>query len=282
MRLFSAARLLTAVLILTLVCGMSGCSGYIPAERSYGASSFREWNLPRKEPANPEARPAAAASSPLTLSQLIRKYPNAIKTNGPRVKQIALTFDDVPDPRFTPKILDVLKRYNVKATFFLVGSRAAKHPALVRRIVREGHSIGNHSYSHPQFSKLDLQSFRKQILRSEETISGITGIRPRLIRPPYGDVTEQQLKWAAANGYTFINWNVDSEDWKGLSAAQVKANILPHAGRGAIILQHGGGGAGSDLKGTIQALPDIINNLRQRGYSFVTVPQLLHLAASRS
>ncbi|MBY9082091.1 polysaccharide deacetylase family protein [Paenibacillus sp. HN-1] len=281
MRLFAAARFLAAVLILTLVCGLSGCSGYTPEARSSGASSFGEWNLPKKESANQASRPVLANASPLTLSQLIRKYPNAIKTSGPRVKQIALTFDDVPDPRFTPKILDILKKYNVKATFFLVGSRSAKHPALVRRIVREGHSIGNHSYSHPQFRKLNLQGFRKQIKRSEDTIAGIVGIRPRLIRPPYGDITEQQLRWAAANGYTLVNWNVDSEDWKGISAEQIKANVLPHAGRGAIILQHGGGGKGSDLRGTIQALPDIINTLRQRGYTFVTVPQMLHLSQSR-
>jgi len=85
----------------------------------------------------------------LNMSQLIRKYPETIKTRGPRVKSIALTFDDVPDPRFTPQLLDVLRRYHVKATFFVVGSRAKKHPDLVARIVREGHAIGNHSYTIP-------------------------------------------------------------------------------------------------------------------------------------
>ncbi|WP_233277810.1 polysaccharide deacetylase family protein [Paenibacillus durus] len=235
-------------------------------------------NFDRNRDREPASRPASA---PLTLGQLIRKYPNAIKTNGPRTKEIALTFDDVPDPRFTPQILNVLRRYRVKATFFIVGRRAAKHPALVRRIVREGHSIGNHSYNHPQFTKLSLRQFRSQILRAENIINKIAGFRPRLIRPPYGEITEQQLKWSAAQGYKLVNWNVDSLDWKGLSREQVKRNILSHAGKGSIILQHAGGGTGSNLKGTIEALPDVIETLRRRGYTFVTVPEMLNVPVER-
>lgn len=218
---------------------------------------------------------AVPAAAPMSLGQLIRKYPDVIKTNGPRIKTIALTFDDVPDPRFTPQILDILRRYRVKATFFIVGNRAAKHPLLVKRIVREGHSIGNHSYNHPQFSKLGIQKFRSQIIRTENIINRIAGFRPRLIRPPYGDINEQQLKWAEVHGYKLVNWNVDSQDWKGLSKEQVKRNILSHAGRGSIILQHGGGGVGSNLRGTIEALPEIIKALRLKGYTFVTVPEML-------
>ncbi|WP_233277381.1 polysaccharide deacetylase family protein [Paenibacillus durus] len=253
-----------------IACRAAGTAGDSPECRA--AMNGRNFN--RNRDPEPASKPAAA---PLTLGQLIRKYPNAIKTNGPRTKEIALTFDDVPDPRFTPQILNVLRRYRVKATFFIVGRRAAKHPALVRRIVSEGHSIGNHSYNHPQFTKLSLRQFRSQIMRAENIINKIAGFRPRLIRPPYGEITEQQLKWAEAQGYKLVNWNVDSLDWKGLSSQQVKHNILSRAGKGSIILQHGGGGVGSNLKGTIEALPDVIESLRRKGYTFVTVPEMLNV-----
>ncbi|SEN35394.1 polysaccharide deacetylase family sporulation protein PdaB [Paenibacillus sophorae] len=296
------ARMIILGLICTFICCLAGCSADSDTHRT-GTSAAAPGsetggsqiagraagtageslecpigkngsNLTRSADREPASQPAAA---PLTLGQLIRKYPNAIKTNGPRIKEIALTFDDVPDPRFTPQILDVLRRYRVKATFFIVGRRAAKHPALVKRIVREGHSIGNHSYNHPQFTKLSLRQFRSQIKRAENIINKIAGFRPRLIRPPYGEITEQQLKWAEAQGYKLVNWNVDSLDWKGLSRQQVKRNILSHAGKGSIILQHGGGGTGSNLKGTIEALPDVIETLRRKGYTFVTIPEMLNV-----
>lgn len=237
-----------------------------------------------EEPALPAGSSSASAGSHkrervkgLTLSQLIRKYPETIKTKGPRRKHIALTFDDVPDPRFTPQVLDVLRKHHVKATFFIVGSRAAKHPDLVKRIIREGHAVGNHSYNHPQFGKISVNEFRSQIIRTENIIDALAGYKPRLIRPPYGDINEQQLQWAKAHGYKLVNWNVDSLDWRGLPKSQVRNNIVSHAGKGAIILQHGGGGRGSNLRGTIQALPEVISIMRKRGYTFVTVPQMLQV-----
>ncbi|WP_379151976.1 polysaccharide deacetylase family protein [Paenibacillus sp. sgz5001063] len=217
----------------------------------------------------------------LTLSQLLRKYPETIKTQGPRRKQIALTFDDVPDPRFTPQVLDMLRRYHVHATFFIVGSRAEKHPELVARMIREGHAVGNHSYNHPEFGKISINAFRTQIIRTENIINTLAGYKPRLIRPPYGDISEQQLKWAKAHGYKLVNWNVDSLDWKGLSKTQVRNNIITHAGKGAIVLQHGGGGRGSNLQGTIQALPEVINIMHKRGYTFVTLPQMLQISKEK-
>lgn len=211
----------------------------------------------------------------LSLSQLMKKYPNTFRTRGPHVKQVALTFDDVPDPRFTPKVLDALKKEGVKATFFSVGSRAKKHPTLVTRIRQEGHAIGNHSYNHAQFNKLTLDQFRDQIERTNRILESITGIKPRLIRPPYGEINEEQLRWARRNNYKVVNWNVDSLDWQGLTKDEVKHNILSAVGPGAIILQHAGGGVGSDLTGTIEALPEVIAELKKKGYSFVTLPEML-------
>lgn len=217
----------------------------------------------------------------LSLSQLIKKYPDTFRVRGPHIKQVALTFDDVPDPRFTPKVLDVLKKEGVKATFFAVGTRAKKHPSLVARIKREGHAIGNHSYNHAQFNKLTLNEFRDQIERTNRILKSITGQEPRLIRPPYGEINEEQLRWARKNNYKIVNWNVDSLDWKGLSKDQVKENILSATGPGAIILQHAGGGVGSELLGTIEALPEVISELRSKGYTFVTLPEMLGVSEGR-
>ncbi|MWV42323.1 polysaccharide deacetylase family protein [Paenibacillus sp. HJL G12] len=211
----------------------------------------------------------------LTLGQLIKKYPDTFKIHGPHVKQIALTFDDVPDPRFTPQVLKILSEQGVKATFFVVGSRAKKHPDLVARIVREGHVIGNHSYNHPQFHKLTMVEYTDQIIKTEKILYGITGYKPKLIRPPYGDITENQLRWAKREGYKIVNWNVDSLDWKGISKEAVKRNIMTTAGQGSIILQHAGGGSTSDLSGTIGALPEVIRELKKKGYTFVTLPRML-------
>ncbi|USB31577.1 polysaccharide deacetylase family protein [Paenibacillus sp. YPG26] len=227
------------------------------------------------------ASKAASVHESLTLSELRRKYAETFKFRGPHVRQIALTFDDVPDPRFTPGVLAVLAKYHVKATFFVVGQRAEKHPELVRRIYREGHLIGNHSYNHPLFKNRELAYFKGQILRTAEIIHNLTGVHPRFIRPPYGEINEQQLKWVKSSGYKVINWNVDSKDWKGLSKEQVKANILSSAGPGSIILQHAGGGDGADLSGTVQALPEIIRTLQSHGYTFVDLSELLHIKGSR-
>ncbi len=223
----------------------------------------------------------AQGDEQLTLGQLRQKYADTFKTNGPSTRQVALTFDDVPDPRFTPQVLDVLKKYNVKATFFIVGKRAEKHPALVKRMVREGHIMGNHSYSHPEFSKLTMNDFRKQILHTGDIIHNLTGYTPKMIRPPYGDINEKQLQWAQKQQYSIVNWNVDSLDWKGLSKDEVKQNILSAVKPGSIVLQHAGGGVGSNLQGTIDALPEIIEELRARGYSLVTLDEMLNISKSK-
>ncbi|NOU77671.1 polysaccharide deacetylase family protein [Paenibacillus sp. LMG 31459] len=283
------ARIRRVLLLIFIIIVILPSIFPIAASASVSAPASAGPNVSMEEdPAVPAGSTASQSSARrhkrnkgLSLSQLLRKYPDTIKTQGPRRKIIALTFDDVPDPRFTPQLLDVLHKYNVKATFFVVGSRAEKHPGLVARIIREGHAIGNHSYNHPEFGKLGMNEFRTQIIRTENIIQALAGYKPRLIRPPYGDISEQQLKWARAHGYKLVNWNVDSLDWRGLSKTQVRNNILSRAGKGAIILQHGGGGRGSNLQGTIQALPEVISIMRKRGYSFVTVPQMFEVSKSK-
>lgn len=218
---------------------------------------------------------------PLSLADLRQKYKtNFILSGSPEKREIALTFDDAPDAQFTPKILDTLKKENVKATFFIVGNRAEKHPDMVRRILQEGHAIGNHSYNHANFNKLSDAAFREQILRTDQILEQFMGYRPSIVRPPYGNVTENQIKWLISQGKKIINWNVDSLDWKGLNAEQVSTNILSAIQPGSIVLQHAGGGKGEDLTGTVEAIPEIVKKLRADGVKFVTIPELLDLNKS--
>ncbi|WP_138493513.1 polysaccharide deacetylase family protein [Paenibacillus pinistramenti] len=235
---------------------------------------------PSREPSRPEDTPSFQQSQAhtLTLAELRRKYADTFKFKGPhaRTKEIALTFDDVPDPRFTPEVLAVLRQKKVKATFFVVGNRARQHPALLRAIQQQGHAIGNHSYDHPLLKKQNMKDFKREILMTEQVIYHITGQKPLLIRPPYGEINEQQVRWARRNGYKIVNWNVDSLDWTGIGRINVERNVLSHVVPGSIVLQHAGGGVTSDLTGTIEALPFIIDELKARGYRFVTLPTMLH------
>jgi peptidoglycan/xylan/chitin deacetylase (PgdA/CDA1 family) len=218
------------------------------------------------------------APHPMSLADLHDKYRSTFILNGtPSRRQVALTFDDAPDDRFTPQILDVLKREGVKATFFVVGARAEAHPDIVRRMVREGHVIGNHSYNHANLPKLGDAEFRDQVKRTDRIIRSFTGYSPTFLRPPYGNINENQILWLASEHKKIINWNVDSLDWKSLSAKQVETNVLSHVHPGSIVLQHSAGGTGEDLSGTVEALPGIIRKLRSDGVRLVTVPELLDI-----
>lgn len=215
---------------------------------------------------------------PLSLADLRSKYPTTFLLNGPATKrQIALTFDDAPDDTYTPQVLDVLKQEGIKATFFVVGNRIEAHPEIVQRMVQEGHILGNHSYSHANLPKLSDAEFREEITKTDELIRKFTGYTPTFIRPPYGNVSEDQIKWLASHHKKIVNWNVDSLDWKNLDAEQVKTNVLAHVHPGAIVLQHAAGGVGEDLTGTVKALSPIINKLREDGVKLVTIPELLSL-----
>ncbi|MFC7441678.1 polysaccharide deacetylase family protein [Laceyella putida] len=214
-----------------------------------------------------------------SLAELRRKYAHVFVIRGPRTKrQVALTFDDGPDLHFTPQVLDMLKKHRVKATFFLVGKRAQFHPEIVKRIVAEGHVIGNHSYYHANLPKLNHKHFRDEILRTESMLKKLTGYAPKLVRPPYGTINEKQIKWLARKQYTVVNWNVDSLDWKGLIANEVTANVLGSVSPGAIILQHSAGGTGEDLSGSVQALDTIIQTLKRDRVRLVTLPELLNIS----
>ncbi|MDF2959967.1 MAG: polysaccharide deacetylase [Paenibacillus sp.] len=231
------------------------------------------------KPAQTAASRQNAKSKRLTLSQLVKKYPNLLLLKGSASsKKIALTFDDAPDTQYTPQVLDVLKKHNVKATFFIVGRLAEKHPEVVKRMVKEGHIIGNHTYNHSLLTKLSDEAYQTQVNKTQKILKHTIGYTPKLLRPPYGEISESQLLWASDHHMLVVNWNVDSLDWKQLSQQEVASNILTNAKAGSIILQHSGGGPNQDLSGTVNALPTIIESLQSKGYQLVTLPELLHVS----
>lgn len=221
------------------------------------------------------AEERAAKAHTVDLSSM---FPGQLFLHGdPSKKEIALSFDDGPDNRFTPMVLDTLKRLDVKATFFLIGQRVELRPAVVRRIAAEGHAYGNHTYSHANLTKLQPTEIRREVESCDKAIANVTGKRTRLFRPPYGALTPTVVRELIELGYKIIYWNVDSLDWMGLSTEQVTANILAHTGPGDIVLQHAAGGRGEDLSGSVHAIPFVVNTLRKQGYKLLTVPELLDI-----
>jgi peptidoglycan/xylan/chitin deacetylase (PgdA/CDA1 family) len=202
-------------------------------------------------------------------------YKGAIIYHGRTEKPfVALTFDDGPGP-YTLEILKILKEKNVKATFFAVGKEVKASPDVLQKVVQEGHSIGSHSYTHPQIGRMDLAGIRNELDWSEKNISRITGKHVLLFRSPFGLYTRDIfLKEADKDGYICILWSVDSNDWARPPVKRIIADVLEKTSTGDIILMHDGGG---DRSRTVKALPVIIDSLKQRGLSFVTLEELLDL-----
>ncbi len=186
---------------------------------------------------------------------------------------IAMTFDDGPNPKLTPKLLDMLAARHIKATFFVIGQNAAAYPELVARIVREGHEIGNHSWSHPNLARMSDESVRLQLKRTDEAIQRAANIRPVLLRPPYGSITTRQKQWIHDQfGYEIIIWDVDPLDWRRPGPMVVSNRILRETRPGSIVLSH-------DIHpGTIEAMPATLDQLAAKGFKFVTVSELIKLA----
>jgi polysaccharide deacetylase family sporulation protein PdaB len=193
-------------------------------------------------------------------------------------KVIALTFDDGTDEERLKEILDILIENDVKATFFLIGSEAKTYPKLIKCLIANGNIIGNHSYSHPAFTKLSPFEMKKEINRADAVIKKITGQSTKpFFRPPYGDYNSTVLQVVGNAGYSkTITWTIDTLDWQGLSADEITHTVLSKAKPGSIVLMHAGSGAVN----TPAALPDIIEGLCEMGYQFVTIPELLDCVPS--
>lgn len=229
---------------LFFACGLASCW-----------SAFAQNREPDSTPSHP-AEPAITFSS--------------VHVDGPFV---AMTFDDGPSAALTPKLLDLLAAHHMKATFFVVGQNAADHPEILRRAVKEGHEIANHSWSHPNLGKMGDDGVRRELQKTDDAIKAAIGVRPTLMRPPYGSITARQKRWMHEEfGYRIILWDVDPLDWKRPGPSVVTSRILKEARPGSIILAH-------DIHApTIEAMPATFDQLQAKGFKFVTVTELLAMA----
>ncbi|MEG4534017.1 polysaccharide deacetylase family protein [Microcoleus sp. D2_18a_D3] len=187
-------------------------------------------------------------------------------------KAIALTFDDGPWPKTTTQILDILKENNIKATFFWVGRYLHNSPEIGKQVAAAGHAIGNHTWNH-EYRQYNEDGAAREIDRTSSLIEELTGIQTSMFRPPGGILNNGLAAYAQKKNYAVVMWSADSFDWRTLTESLID-NVMRQAKSGGIVLMHDGGG---NRARTVKALPDIIARLRNEGYSFVTVPELLQM-----
>lgn len=192
---------------------------------------------------------------------------------APNKKVIALTFDDGPWPGYTAQVLEILRENNIKATFFVVGKYLKNNPELGKRIVVEGHVIGNHSWHH-WYHYFNQKAAAFEIDNTSDLIYQVTGVKTTLFRPPGGMLHNGLAAYARGKNYAVVMWSADSADYSRPSASVLTNRVLQQSKPGGIVLMHDGGGNRSH---TVAALPLIISKLRNQGYSFVTVPELLEM-----
>lgn len=186
-------------------------------------------------------------------------------------KLLALTIDDGPAPEMTARMLDILKEHKARATFFVLGCQVERYPDLVKRIAREGHAIGNHSYSHKP--RATGQAAEDQVMKTERLVQDLTGQKPTCFRPPNGVTDGPVAKLAASKGYCVVTWTQSSSDTtSGITPSVIERNIAHTPDPGAIILCHDGG---PHHEATAEALPEVLRELTDAGFRFVTLPVLL-------
>ncbi|MCX7920147.1 MAG: polysaccharide deacetylase family protein [bacterium] len=216
---------------------------------------------------------------PLSFDSIIdyRLYEALLKGINTRViwagnnqnKYIALTFDDGPNPKYTPKVLKILEQEQVRATFFLIGHHAEQQPELVKQIHLAGHEIGNHTYSHVMLTKVPSIKIKQELERTRDIVQKLTGTNTVLFRPPWGVFNGRSLAELALRKFDVVLWSVDSRDWSRPGIAAIKKNILNSVRNGSIILCH------DDHDQIVTALPEIIHELKSHGYKFVTVSEMM-------
>ena len=205
----------------------------------------------------------------------------AARSARPKPRTIAITFDDGPDPVWTPKVLDLLRAQKVKATFFVIGSQVAAHPDLTRRIVAEGHQVGLHTFTHANLTTIPAWRRSFELRQSQLILAGATGVSTPLLRPPYlsepsalTNADWSSIEWARDAGFLTVLSTQDSEDWRRPGTAQVIANSTPKGSAGQVLLMHDAGG---DRTETLAALQKLIPTLKARGFRFATVSDTVAL-----
>jgi peptidoglycan-N-acetylglucosamine deacetylase len=220
------------------------------------------------------------AGEPLAFMDYLQKKgltkDNVYYQGNPLSKKVTLTFDDGPNDVYTPQILAILDKYKVKATFFMLGDAVQYHPAMAQKIVKAGHSIGNHSYSHMNLYKnrVPIENVLRDIDKSAQIITKVTGKHADLYRSPYNYLDDQLIHALRERKYFVVSWTYAPGDWEKISGEKIALRVLSNVTSGSIFLLHDGGGNRSQ---TVKALPIIIEGLRKQGYEFVDLPELLNL-----
>jgi peptidoglycan/xylan/chitin deacetylase (PgdA/CDA1 family) len=263
-----------ALLLLILIVGLTAFgTAVITYANNKDIGVISERPMP-----SPTAKPAQTTTPHTQVTPTGTPKLKPLISQGSSAKpKIALTFDDGPNPTYTPQILSVLHQYGVSATFFVIGQQVQAYPDLVQQEHAMGYIVGNHSWNHPDLTRLAAGDIHTQLGHTSDAIEQATGVRPSFFRPPYGAYNYQVLLQASNLGLQPILWSVDPQDWNGPPSSDIIIQrVLNMAHNGSIILLHDGGGNRSQ---TVAALPTIITQLRIRGYQLVTVPQLINYAA---
>jgi len=200
--------------------------------------------------------------------------------------RLVLTFDDGPDPRWTPKVLDVLREHHAHAVFFVTGTMASRYPELVHRMVAEGHEVGLHTFNHPDLSYQSKKRIDWELSQSQLALAGAAGIRTSLFRPPYSSFADAMdnkswpvTEYIGTRGYITVVNNTDSEDWQKPGVDEIIRRATPKGGKGAIVLMHDSGG---DRHQTVQALDTFVPQLQHQGYEFQNLTEALHAPSAHT
>jgi peptidoglycan/xylan/chitin deacetylase (PgdA/CDA1 family) len=206
--------------------------------------------------------------------------PDIYRTGNPKTNQVAITFDDGPSQEFTPSVLDILREYNVPATFFLVGVHVERYPDIARRIAEEGHEIGNHTHRHITMPTASNKTLYEDVIKATRVITQTTGEYPKYIRPPRGVYDARFRRLSHVLGQRIVLWTISTRDWRyGTSTQTIIKRAVSQAKGGDIILFHDSGALirneGGDRSATVRALPFVIEGLREKGLEIVPLGELL-------
>ncbi len=223
---------------------------------------------------------AAVGAGYHTMAPRSQLYGRTFIGGDPGSRQLALTFDDGPNDPYTGRLLDVLERHNVRATFFLIGRFVAQRPEIAAAIARAGHVVGNHTYDHPNLIFQTWAGVRREIANCARALEDAVGPHSRIFRPPYGGRRPGVLRAVRQSGLQPVLWSASGADWSATSATQIENKICGQVRGGEVILLHDGGHQrmGVDRSCSVQAAEAIIRRCRDEGYSFVTVPEMMEAA----
>ena len=209
--------------------------------------------------------------TPITTPKVVKSlFPTLTWDIPTKSKDIYLTFDDGPTPEITNWVLDNLKRFNAKATFFCIGKNVEQHPNIFQQIVKDGHSIGNHTQNHVKGWKMATKSYLSEVVLCEKVFKGENFKSEKLFRPPYGQITPKQIKKLQELGYKIVMWNVLSIDWdNSLTEETCLKNIMNHTGSGSIIVLHDSVKASKNMT---YVLPKVLEYFTKKGFTFKRIP----------